>query len=122
MKIILPDLLSYCAFNVRFNRYGKHVSDAAKKWLFAGLDLSEKRRRGFHGLKCGLLASLCYPDAAYPQLRVCADFLGYLFYLDDISDDMDIRGTQDIADVVMNTLYHPASTCSTSRVVRLTKK
>jgi hypothetical protein len=34
-----------------------------------------KKRRSFHGLKAGLLTSMCYPDAGYPQLRVCCDFM-----------------------------------------------
>jgi hypothetical protein len=121
-KIVLPDLISYCAFDIRLNRYGKRVATDTKKWLFSGLKLNEKRRRAFNGLKCGLLASMCYPDAAYPQLRVCTDFLGYLFHLDDISDEMDIRGTHDIANIVMNTIYHPVSRQANSRLARLTKE
>ena len=121
-KIVLPDIPSYCAFDVRFNRHAKRVSTVSRKWLRDGIELTEKKRRAFDGLKCDVLASVCYPDAAYPQLRVCTDFLAYLFHLDDISDEMDIHGTQDIADVVMDVLYHPHIRSSTSRVADLTRE
>lgn len=45
-----------------------------------------------------------------------------LFHLDNLSDDMDIRGTQATADVVMNALYHPNAKNSASRVGIMTKE
>lgn len=74
-KIILPDLVSHCAFGIKINRHRKQAAAASKKWLFRGDNLSLKKRRSFHGLKAGLLTSMCYPDAGYPQLRVCCDFM-----------------------------------------------
>jgi hypothetical protein len=62
---------------------------------------------------------MCYPDAGAPQLRVCCDFMNYLFHLDDLSDDMDCRSTRSIADSVLNALYHPRKT-GKSRVGRMT--
>ncbi|KAJ7889558.1 hypothetical protein B0H14DRAFT_3429562 [Mycena olivaceomarginata] len=58
-------------------------------------------------LKCGTLSAMCYPDAGCPQLRVCTDFLTYLFHLDNLSDDMDDRSTKTTTDVMLNALYHP---------------
>ncbi|KAF9010031.1 isoprenoid synthase domain-containing protein [Cyathus striatus] len=106
-KILLPDLVSHCTFKLRGNRHRKLITSETKKWLFKGDNLLGKRRDAYHGLKCGLLTSMCYPDAAYPQLRVCNDFLTYLFHLDNLSDDMDNFGTSTTADVVLNSLYHP---------------
>ena len=63
---------------------------------------------------------MCYPTAAYPQLRVCNDFLTYLFHLDDLSDDME-EGATSTADVVNNALYHP-SHHQTSRIGKMTKE
>ena len=75
-KIILPDLVSHCNFNIKINRHRKQATAASKKWLFRGdTNLTPKKRRSFHGLKAGLLTSMCYPDAGYPQLRVCCDFM-----------------------------------------------
>ncbi|THU75673.1 hypothetical protein K435DRAFT_557463, partial [Dendrothele bispora CBS 962.96] len=67
-----------------------------------------------------VLIAMCYPDAAYPQLRVCNDFLTYLFHLDDLSDDMDDRSTSAMADVVSNALYHPSHRNPT-RIGKMTK-
>jgi hypothetical protein len=74
-KIILPDLVSHCTFDIKINRHRKQAAAASKKWLFRGDNLTLKKRRSFHGLKAGLLTSMCYPNAGYPQLRVCCDFM-----------------------------------------------
>jgi hypothetical protein len=63
---------------------------------------------------------MCYPDAGCPQLRVCNDFLTYLFHLDNLSDDMDDRSTKTTADVVLNALYHPHTDRSPARVGKMT--
>ncbi|KAJ7906287.1 isoprenoid synthase domain-containing protein [Mycena leptocephala] len=64
---------------------------------------------------------MCYPDAGCPQLRVCNDFLTYLFHLDNLSDDMDNRSTKATADVVLNSLYHPHTWRSPARVGKMTR-
>jgi len=81
-----------------------------------------QKREAYHGLKAGLLVAQCYPDAAYPQLRVVNDFMTYLFHLDNLSDDMDIRGTHTAANEVLNSLYHPHSWRSASRVGKMTQE
>lgn len=121
-KIIIPDLVSHCDFALRCNRHRKQASNECKRWLFRGGNLSEKKRNAFHGLKAGLLTSWCYPNAAYGQLRVCCDFMNWLFHLDNISDDMNDRGTVRTGVDIMNTLYHPHSYRPTSRVGKMTKE
>ncbi|KAJ3793697.1 isoprenoid synthase domain-containing protein [Lentinula aff. detonsa] len=106
-KFILPDLVSDCPYPLHINRHRKQVTTETKRWLFKGDNMESKIRVKYHGLKCGTLSAMVYPKAAYPQLRVCNDFLTYLFHLDNLSDDMDNRGTMTTADVVMNSLYHP---------------
>lgn len=75
VKIILPDLVSHCDFEIRINPHRKHAAAASKEWLFQGDQLPEKKRQKYHGLKAGLLTAMCYPDAGYAQLRVCSDFM-----------------------------------------------
>jgi hypothetical protein len=65
---------------------------------------------------------MCYPYADFDRLRVCCDFMNYLFHLDDLSDDMTHLGTRKIADDVMNTLYCPDAYESNSRVSTLTRE
>ncbi|KAF7967010.1 hypothetical protein HWV62_36229 [Athelia sp. TMB] len=120
-KIILPDLVSHCKLKISVNRHRKQASAASKKWLFRGDNLSLEKRQAFHGLKAGLLTSMCYPHAGYPQLRVCCDFMNYLFHFDNLSDDMDKNGTQTTADVVMNSLHHPHSYRSSARLSGMTQ-
>lgn len=121
-KIIIPDLVSHCTFPVRCNRHHKQASVESKQWLFHGGNLDEKRRNAFHGLKAGYLTSMCYPNAGFPQLRVCCDFMNYLFHLDNISDDMNDQGTLGTAVQVLNVLYHPNQSRPATRVGRMTKE
>ncbi|KIL61028.1 hypothetical protein M378DRAFT_167361 [Amanita muscaria Koide BX008] len=118
-QIVLPDLVSHCDFRLRRSRFCKQVTTDTKKWLFKGDNLTGQKRDTFHGLKAGLLTSMCYPDAGYPQLRAVNDFLTFLFHLDNLSDDMDNRGTKAIADAVMNALYNPRTCSSRARVGRM---
>jgi hypothetical protein len=115
-KIILPDLVSHCSFDIKINRHRKQATAASKKWLFRGdTNLTLKKRRSFHGLKAGLLTSMCCTSLTTFVLQD-------LFNLDNLSDDMDMTGTQTTADVVMNSLYHPNTYHTSSRVGRMTKE
>ncbi|KAH8103083.1 isoprenoid synthase domain-containing protein, partial [Cristinia sonorae] len=119
-KIVIPDLVSHCDFPLRNNRHRKQASSECKQWLFRGGNLSQRKKDAFHGLKAGLLTAMCYPNAAYPQLRVCCDFMNWLFHLDNLSDDMTDRGTVRTAVDIMNTLYHPKSYRASYRVGKMT--
>nr|BBH51502.1 putative sesquiterpene synthase [Clitopilus sp.] len=120
-KFILPDLVSHCTFKLRCSRFRQKVTTETKQWLFKGGNLGAKDRVKFHGLKAGLLTAMTYPGAAYPQLRVCNDFLTYLFHLDNLSDDMDNRGTHTVGNVVMNSLYHPHTYNEPERVGKMAR-
>ncbi len=119
-KIVIPDLVSHCTFPLRNNRHRKQATVQCKRWLFRGGNLREKKRNAFHGLKAGNLTSMCYPGAAFPQLRVCCDFMNWLFHLDNISDDMTNRGTANTGIDIMNTLWCPDTHRPATRVGRMT--
>ena len=106
-KLVFPDLISPCPFPLLMNPHCKRESASSKKWLLSGCRLSKKKRAAFHGLKGGLLTAMCYPRAPYTQMRVCCDFINYLFHLDNISDGMMHTGTEELADTVMNALWFP---------------
>ena len=106
-KIIIPDLVSHCTFQLRQNPHGKKVGTASEHWLTRNGNLSHKKQKALHGLKCGLLTAMCYPDCPEYELRVCCDYLNYLFHLDNISDGMMRAGTEELADTVMNALWFP---------------
>lgn len=119
--IIIPDLVSHCDFSIHCNPKVETAVEESKSWLFEHGQLGEKRKNAFRGLRAGELTSMCYPYAEFDRLRVCCDFMNYLFHLDDLSDDMTHLGTRRIADDVMNTLYCPNSYESNSRVSTLTR-
>ncbi|KAJ3876021.1 isoprenoid synthase domain-containing protein [Lentinula edodes] len=109
-SILLPDFASHTCFATRFNRYCNRVAVETKHWIFkenSGM-IAGLTPRLYDTQKFTLLASVCYPDAAYPQLRLCSDFLAYFFYLDDLTDDMDNGSTQSVAKHIMCCLNHPS--------------
>jgi hypothetical protein len=80
-KVVLPDLVSHCEFKLRLNPNVHTATTTSERWILDGAKLSQKKMCDFHGLKAGLLTCLCYPDANLEQLRVCCDFMYYLFHL-----------------------------------------
>ena len=121
--ILLPDLISHCTFDLHTNRNHKSVSVETKKWIFNGdPELNQATRRAFHGLKAGKFAAMVYSNAGYPQLRLCSDFLNWFFHLDNLSDDMDDRGIDNVANVIMNTIHHPHTYRSPARLNWMTKE
>lgn len=84
---------------------------------YAGFIVSFGR---FHSYPRSLTA-MVYPGAAYPQLRVCNDFLAWIFHYDNLSDDMDASGATFMANNVMNAFYHPGR-CASPGIGRLTRE
>ncbi|EGN99183.1 hypothetical protein SERLA73DRAFT_90456 [Serpula lacrymans var. lacrymans S7.3] len=92
-KFILPDLVTDCTFPLRLNSDCYDVARASEKWLLSGARLVEPRSSKFMGLKAGELTAACYPDADASHLRVCSDFMNWLFNMDDWLDEFDVEGT-----------------------------
>ena len=121
--ILLPDLVSHCKFDLHINRYHKLATVESNRWVFnSDPDLDQATRRAFQCLKAGKFVAMCYPNVGYPQLRVCTDFINWIFHLDDLSDDMDDRGVDKVVNVVMNSLYHPHTYRSPARLNRMSKE
>ncbi|KAF5375474.1 hypothetical protein D9757_009970 [Collybiopsis confluens] len=106
----LPDLISDCPFPTAYHPSGDAISAESALWLDnACPQLNEKRRKAVYGLKSGILAGYCYtsPQISDYRLRIVADYLNYLFHLDNISDGMLNRETEHLSEAVMNALYFP---------------
>lgn len=78
-SFILPDLVSDCQYPLRINAHCFDVARTSEKWLLEAANHSERKRAAFMGLKAGELTASCYPDADAFHLRVCVDFMNYLF-------------------------------------------
>ncbi|EJT99589.1 terpenoid synthase, partial [Dacryopinax primogenitus] len=87
----IPDLVNMAPFEFRINPLDHIVSPASDKWLEASGTLATKKMKmAQKGLNAGLLGSMCWPDIQDKErLQVCADFVNYLFHLDDLTDEMD---------------------------------
>lgn len=120
----LPNLLLHCPFELRINQYCRQVSLASKKWMEDSKTASGISRGEQNGLNAGLLAAMCYPTVDYGQLRVCSDFITWLFYLRDAMDEVDRDGCGakdlDVIQAVMSAF--PALSSSTSKCDDLASK
>ena len=123
-SINIPDLSSYCGdrFRLRISRHRKEVSSQSKKWFFYADHSSIEKKNAYHGLNPGLLVSVCYPHGGFPQLRVVTDFLTYLFYFDNISDEMDNMTIRDASNIVMKSLQDPWSFQTSRRIGTMAKE
>ncbi|KAJ7883181.1 isoprenoid synthase domain-containing protein [Mycena olivaceomarginata] len=116
----LPNLLLICDFPLRMNRHRKQVAAETVRWILHGTSDTELTHK-VSGLKCGLLAAMCYPQAGFPQLRVCNDFLTFLFHIDDISDVMDSLEAKKTGDRIADYLRNPSSASTSSKEQKVAK-
>ena len=122
--IKIPDLSSYCGdrFNLQISRHRRIISSESKQWFFHTDKYSKDKLEAYNGLNAGLLVAVCYPEAGCTQMRVCTDFLTYLFYFDNISDEMDNSSILEASDIVMNSLHHINSFRTSSRIGTMAKE
>ena len=107
---ILPDLVGHCNFPLTYHPHGDAVAAASVAWLAGNcpeVSCSPRACTALAGLRAGELTAMCYPTCNTERLRVVSDFMYYLFRLDDISDGMVRRGTEELAGAVMNALWFP---------------
>ncbi|KAH9902971.1 terpenoid synthase [Cubamyces lactineus] len=116
-----PDFVSPVPYPLRCHPQEREVSRQSEEWLLSMANFSEKQRAKFLTLNAGLLSGMCYIDCTFDELRVCTDFMNFLFTLDDWTDEFDTTGTRGLAECVMNTLYHPHTYHSDTAAHRLTK-
>ncbi|KAH9838441.1 isoprenoid synthase domain-containing protein [Rhodofomes roseus] len=119
--IKFPDLVKSIPFPLRLNPYTRFVSAESDAFIIEYAKFSEKQLTKFIGLNAGLLCGMCYAECEPEQLRVCSDFMSFLFNLDDWSDEFDTTGTKGLEEAVMNTLNHPDTYHSDSAAARTAK-
>ena len=121
-NITLPDLEADCLdFKLSRNEHVDKIAVPSDEWLIESGNLSAKKQKALRGLQCGLLTAMTYPDCPAHELRVCCDYLSYLFHLDDISDNMDDEGTLNTRRAVIESLRDP-SFDTNARVGKMTKE
>lgn len=106
-RFILPDLISDCHYPLRLNPDCYPVSRASEQWLLDGACLAEPRVTKFMGLHAGELTAACYPDADAFHLRVCSDFINWLFNMDDWLDEFDADGTWGMRECCISAFRDP---------------
>ena len=68
------------------------------------------------------MACSAYPLAPLLKLRVCCDFLNWLFFIDDLSDDMEDKSTDAMGNEVMTTYHQPHAYDPETHVGKLAKR
>ena len=106
-NFILPDLVSHCTYPLLLNKHCDPVARASERWLLSGANHDTKKSKKFMGLKAGELTAACYPDAAERSLRVCVDFMNWLFNMDDWLDEFDLEGTVAMRECILGAMRNP---------------
>lgn len=120
-KVRIPDLVSDCPFKLHHNPNEVEAGDHSDAWIYSQGGLTARKLITLRDLKCGLLAAWTYPDCPGTELRVCCDFLSFLFHLDDLSDDMDKQGTQGMRKMVIGSMCDPTFEAS-AKVGRMARE
>ncbi|KZO94494.1 terpenoid synthase [Calocera viscosa TUFC12733] len=108
--VILPDLLKMCnVFPFGVNPLAHIIGPATDRWLEAPGSLTNaKARVAQAGLKAGLRMAMCLPWCNdVEKLQVAADFDNYLFHLDDLTDEMDLKDVGAVVEAVMGVIREP---------------
>ncbi|KAG2341925.1 terpenoid synthase [Suillus weaverae] len=110
-QFIIPDFVSGCRYPMRLNPHCDSVSRATEQWLCSEAHLVEPESTKYTSLRPGYFASSCYPDADAFHLKVCADFLGWSFKLDDWLeiDRFDVNDAWEVRDCCMSAFRDPVN-------------
>jgi hypothetical protein len=106
---VLPDLVIDSHYPLRLNPHCYPVSRASEQWLLNGARLVEPKITKLMGLHAGELTAACYPDADAFHLRVCSDFLNWLFNMDDWLDEFDVDGTREMRECYIAAFRDPVN-------------
>ncbi|KAH9951865.1 terpenoid synthase [Amylocystis lapponica] len=105
-QFVMPDLIAACPFPCTVQPNGDAIADQSDRWLDASCpDLGEKERAKLYGIRAGILAAYCYPYCDDERFRVIADYINYLFHLDDLSDE--VKDAALLASTVLNACWVP---------------
>ncbi|KAK7461847.1 hypothetical protein VKT23_008277 [Stygiomarasmius scandens] len=118
---VLPDLVSHCPYPLRINPHCSKIAYQSEQWLLAHANHTEKKRKAFLGLKAGELTAACYSRVEPYQLRVCDDFMNFLFNLDDWLDEFDVEGTFGMAECCIGVMHDPVGFQTDKRAGMMTK-
>jgi hypothetical protein len=105
----LPDLVSYCTYPLRTNPNGEEQARASEEWLIDGSDLSPRKRKALTKLKSGDLTAACFPDTEPSHLRVCCDYINFIFTLDDWLEELDVQGNNSIENWCVTAMRDPVN-------------
>ncbi|KAG1897167.1 isoprenoid synthase domain-containing protein [Suillus fuscotomentosus] len=112
-EFILPDFFSDCRYPMRLNPHCDEVSRASAQWLCSEAHLVEPDVTKYTTiLRPGYFASSCYPDADAFHLKVCADFLGWSFKMDDwleIERSPDVNDAWGVRDCCVSAYRDPVN-------------
>ncbi|KAG1852781.1 isoprenoid synthase domain-containing protein [Suillus subalutaceus] len=110
-EFIIPDFFSDFPYPMRLNPHCYPVSRASDQWLCSEGHLVEPKTTIYTVLRAGYLASATYPDADAFHLRVCADWLGWSFIVDDWLEfeRFDVNDAWGIRDSCMSAFRDPVN-------------
>ncbi|KAG6336331.1 hypothetical protein ID866_2756 [Astraeus odoratus] len=106
-SLVLPHLFPHSPYPTRLNPNYLDVSCASEKWFTDYSGFTSENLARSKGIKAAMLLAYCYPDADADHLRICADFLGWLFSVDDWIDDYDSKDLCALRKCCINAFCNP---------------
>ncbi|KAF5359149.1 hypothetical protein D9756_002983 [Leucocoprinus leucothites] len=104
---LLPDLVADCPYLPDRSPHQKTVSPASDEWFLHHAHYDATKTAKLYGLKAGNLTAACYPTADEFHLRAVADYLNWLFNMDDWMDDLGEKATERMKEVCMDAMREP---------------
>ncbi|KAM6496530.1 Isoprenoid synthase domain containing protein [Amanita muscaria] len=118
---ILPDIVSHCKYPVACNPHCEEQVKASLRWTADLGNQDEDRRRYFAKIKLGELAALVYPTADALRFRISADWMNYIFVIDDWLDELDVDGNRQMEGLCMAAMRDPINFRATEPGAIMTK-
>ena len=105
--IVLPDLIGQCVFALETHpSLSQDIGAKSNAWLFAGCPaLAAPQRAAIAREQLGSLAAYTWPHTDERRLRILADFVIFLYRLDDIAEAL--KDITQIGHLVLNAMWFP---------------
>jgi hypothetical protein len=120
--VVLPDMISYCNLPRCINPSEVEVASATKQWLLNGGYMAGRALDQFSTNRFPVFASLVFPKASPSHIRVCSDFLSWVYYVDDPGEAMKPEEVKVVADMIFDSFRNPDAVHSGDNVCRMTRE
>lgn len=118
----LPDFFAKTPYQSRLHPLTGIVVQKSQEWVLRKVNYDEKERTAFLKTSGGLLCGYCYPNADAFHIQVCADWMDWVFCLDDWSDKCSVAEAQSVINSIKEYPRYPHEHLGSTPIIELAKK